>query len=109
VVNLTGPGPYTLTIEALRQRYAHRVVDSEADLGLVYSIFMNNPSNTDGSVEHFGLFGGHYSLLQVPIVKLNRYRALRWWLYRHTIDLRVRLSLRTRLARLLRGWRERKA
>jgi mannosyltransferase OCH1-like enzyme len=53
VLRTTGPIAYTRAIHPIRHLHPHRVVDSEADLGLRYSIFPKQ--------DHEAALGAHYS------------------------------------------------
>ncbi|QJD99902.1 hypothetical protein HH212_07595 [Massilia forsythiae] len=63
-LRVTGPVPYTLAIERIRERYPHRVVDSRAALGLEYNVI-------DGDQGHVKVFKGHYSLQTASIIRLT--------------------------------------
>ena len=63
VVRLSGPVAYTLAITPLLSRYEHRLVDSQADLGFVYSVL-----GLLGPESHFNTFKTHYTQLDLPIV-----------------------------------------
>jgi hypothetical protein len=100
VLAVTGPVAYTLAIEGVRHLYPHRVVNSDKDLGLAYSVLMGDSLGKAGFNRHQKLFGVHYSALELPVVRLGAYRKTMWYLYRKWIELRVVLALRTRLSRL---------
>jgi mannosyltransferase OCH1-like enzyme len=63
VLWLTGPIPYTLAIEAVRDQHLHRVVDIDADFGVDYSVL--GASQT----AHQGLFKSHYSQQTRPVIE----------------------------------------
>jgi hypothetical protein len=63
VLKLTGPIRYTLSIMPLLAKHPHRIVDSENELGFVYSIFKNDA--------HRSLFNFHYSELEESIVHIE--------------------------------------
>lgn len=69
VLRVTGPVAYTLAIEPLRGRYPHRLVDSRADLGFVYSIFDRNADRV-----HEKVFS-HYSKVEKPLVASTGLRS----------------------------------
>ena len=60
VLRLTGPIPYTLAIYPLIDKYPCRLVRTETDLGLVYSVMTGK--------SHQGLTNHHYSTNPSPIV-----------------------------------------
>lgn len=60
VVRVTGPIVYTLAIAPLLDRYPHRRVRTETELGLRYSVM--------GYHQHHVHFRGHYSKRKTPIV-----------------------------------------
>lgn len=60
VLGMTGPVAYTRAILPVLNTAPHRVVDSEHELGFVYSIYADT--------KHKNLFKGHYSNLTEPIV-----------------------------------------
>ena len=64
VIRLTGPIPYTEAIVPLLSEQPHRILNSESELGLQYSIF------SDGG-QHKAMFRSHYSQLLVPIVPVR--------------------------------------
>jgi mannosyltransferase OCH1-like enzyme len=61
VLRLTGPIAYTLAISPLLSMYKSRLVNSEKDLGYIYSIYETKKS-------HESQFKKHYSTLTEPIV-----------------------------------------
>ena len=61
VLRVTGPIAYTASIAPILHLFPHRRVDSEQDLGLIYSIYDDE--------RHVKLFKDHYSDLRIPIVK----------------------------------------
>lgn len=61
VLRVTGPIAYTASIAPILHLFPHRRVDSEHDLGLIYSIYDDE--------RHVKLFKEHYSELRIPIVK----------------------------------------
>lgn len=85
VLRVTGPYAYTRAIHPIRDRYAHRLVEIERDLGIEYSIY---PHRHD----HRAAMGNHYSRKTGPLVVggiglqieclaarvLNRVRRRRW-------------------------------
>jgi hypothetical protein len=64
-LRITGPVPYTLAIERIRNQHPHRLVDARNVLGLVYNII-------DGSQGHVEVFKGHYSLQTASIIRLGQ-------------------------------------
>lgn len=87
VLRTTGPVAYTLAIAPVRDRFPHRMVKVEADLGLQYSFL----EGTAG-ITHHQLFRRHYSQVVEPLVlhhdivdaiytwKQRCWLALRAWL-----------------------------
>jgi hypothetical protein len=73
VIRVTGPIAYTRSIMPLLHLHRHRMVDSEKDLGLVYSIY---DSTNTGS--HKRIFKTHYTELREPVTKLKGPRKLLW-------------------------------
>jgi hypothetical protein len=73
VLRVTGPIAYTQSIAPLLQRYKHRIVDSQGDLGLVYSIF-----GATGNLAHKSIFRFHYTELQEPVTALGGFKKLLW-------------------------------
>jgi len=69
VLRATGPVPYTLAIDPLRDHHACRLVDSVRDLGLVYSIF-----DTEALVAHREA-PSHYTRLSRPLVQRSFARS----------------------------------
>ncbi len=59
----TGPIPYTLAIEPLRDAHSYRTVANETDLSLKFNIFSESG--------HSNLFGTYYGLLSDPVVKMD--------------------------------------
>jgi hypothetical protein len=69
VLRVTGPIAYTLAIAPILDRHPHRRVDSEADLGLRYTIYPQE------YLKHVSLFKAHYSLSSRSLVQLGGARA----------------------------------
>lgn len=68
VVRVTGPVTYTLSILPLLPLHPHRIVSSEADLGLQYSIY--------NKFSHMHISKAtHYTVLKEPIVFLSAIRS----------------------------------
>lgn len=63
-LRLTGPVPYTVAIERIREQHPHRTVDGRNVFGLEYNII-------DGDQGHVKVFKGHYSLQTAPIVRMR--------------------------------------
>jgi hypothetical protein len=86
VLRVTGPIAYTLAIEPHLDRHAHRVVRSDTDLCLEYTIFQKFR-------DHGQLFTTHYSTLEDSVVRLTSTRRV--------VNIMVGLSgrLRDRLRR----------
>jgi hypothetical protein len=61
VLRVTGPIAFTASIAPILHLYPHRLVDSQRDLGLIYSIYDDE--------RHAKLFKAHYSELRIPIVR----------------------------------------
>ena len=74
VLRVTGPIAFTLAIHGSRALHRHRLVDSEEDLGLRYSIFSGE--------NHMRLFNGHYSEQVAPLVQVGAVRKLSGHVYR---------------------------
>lgn len=64
VLRVTGPIAYTLAIIPLQRRFKHRIVCSESDLGLRYSVLVRDDSHTE-------LFRTHYKKLSDPIIDIS--------------------------------------
>jgi len=75
VLRVTGPIAYTLAIWSIFERGPYRLVDSENDLGFVYSIYENQT--------HESLFQNHYSSGTEPVVKLSPGR----WLFSESLGI----------------------
>jgi hypothetical protein len=67
VIRVTGPIAYTLAIDPIRDRHAHRFADSDAELGLTYTIFKDYSHKTVFKKTH-------YSILKSSIVKLGLFK-----------------------------------
>lgn len=61
VLRTTGPIPYTLAIGRLLASCAHRIVRSEAELGLEYSIYLD--------IDYTSKSTGHYSQVTAPVAR----------------------------------------
>ena len=68
VLRVTGPIAYTLAIKPLLPLHPHRMIDSERDLGLEYSIY--------SGVTHKGVFKSHYATQKTSIVKIGLGKSL---------------------------------
>ncbi len=73
VLRVTGPIAYTQSITPLLQRNKYRLVDSQGDLGLVYSIF-----GAASNLAHKSIFRFHYTELQEPVATLTGPTKLLW-------------------------------
>jgi inositol phosphorylceramide mannosyltransferase catalytic subunit len=73
VLRVTGPIAYTQSIVPLLDRHRHRLVDSQDDLGLVYSIF-----GADNKRAHKSVFTFHYTALNEPVTSLTGIRKFIW-------------------------------
>lgn len=73
VLRVTGPIAYTQSITPLLQTYKYRLVDSQGDLGLIYSIF-----GTTSNLAHKSIFRFHYTELQEPVTSLSGTTRLLW-------------------------------
>ncbi len=62
VLRVTGPIAYTLAITPLLGAHAHRRVDSQAEMGFIYSVYR------DDERAHRALYAHHYSRLREPII-----------------------------------------
>jgi mannosyltransferase OCH1-like enzyme len=63
VLRVTGPIAYTRTIAGIKDQHPHRMVDSEADLGIYYSIYPKQ--------DHQAALEGHYSEVNEALVPGN--------------------------------------
>jgi mannosyltransferase OCH1-like enzyme len=63
VLRVTGPIAYTRAIADIKDKHPHRMVDSESDLGLYYSIYPQQ--------EHQAALGRHYSEVNEALVHRN--------------------------------------
>lgn len=68
VLSTTGPIPYSLAIEPIRDAHPHRLVDAARDLGLVYSIY----DDQQACGQHRQIFKRHYTRLVSPVVSQGR-------------------------------------
>jgi mannosyltransferase OCH1-like enzyme len=69
VIRITGPIAYTTAITPLLRLHKHRIVDSETELGLKYSIY--------NKFSHMKIFNArHYTVLTEPVVMLSPFRQL---------------------------------
>jgi mannosyltransferase OCH1-like enzyme len=66
-LRLTGPIPYTLAIERIREKHPHRMVDGRNVFGLEYNII-------DGDQGHAKIFKGHYTRQTAPVVRLTPFK-----------------------------------
>ncbi len=73
VLRVSGPIAYTQSITPLLHRHKYRLVDSQGDLGLVYSIF-----GTASNVVHKSMFRFHYTELHEPVTRLTGAKKLLW-------------------------------
>ncbi len=73
VLRVTGPIAYTQSITPLLQRQKYRLVDSQGDLGLTYSIF-----GASSTLAHKSIFRFHYTELQEPVTRLDGPKKLLW-------------------------------
>jgi hypothetical protein len=76
VLWVTGPIAYTQSIIPLLHLYPHRLCDSQADLGLIYSVY----GASSGGRPHTSLFKFHYTALTEPVTELANGRRLLWQL-----------------------------
>ena len=60
VLRTTGPIAYTLAIDEIKEKHAHREINAMDELGFVYNIF--------DSTQHQELLGRHYSRCKAPII-----------------------------------------
>jgi hypothetical protein len=67
---VTGPIAYTASIAPILDKHPHRRVDSEADLGLHYTIYRQE------YLRHVSLFKTHYSASQRSLVQLSGAKAM---------------------------------
>lgn len=72
VVNLTGPIAYHLAITPLLDKYPHRIEDTNAELGVIYSIY---EVNNFGEKNHKQL-KKHYTECTDSIVKVSLFQGL---------------------------------
>ena len=68
VLRTTGPIAYTRAITPIINCYPHRIIASDADFGLRYTIFSDR--------DHVGIFKKHYSNNHASIVKISGFRRL---------------------------------
>lgn len=66
VLRVTGPVAYTLAIAPLLELYQHRLLVSNNELGLDYSIF-----TSENGLSHKSLFKHHYTQLSEPVVTIG--------------------------------------
>lgn len=71
VLRLTGPIPYTLAIEELKNDCSFRKVDICKDFGMVYNIC----SGLNTMKNHRKLFKKHYSKLKTPIIMQGHFKS----------------------------------
>ncbi len=88
VLRLTGPVPYTLAIQPLLSAYPHRLVESEEELGLQYSVVDN--------FAHHHLFKHHYTQLSRSVVDLRGVRRPLAELYVFAREFKQRYLTRRR-------------
>lgn len=62
VLDVTGPVAFTLALSPLLNKYPYRLVQSDKDLGFVYSLYDSLPDT------HHKLSNIHYSKLEEPII-----------------------------------------
>jgi hypothetical protein len=82
VFRVTGPIAYSLAILPLLDRYPHRMVDAEDDLGLTYSIF-----STQGAQEHKTVFRAHYAELESSLIDVGAPKRAVFAAYRSAAKL----------------------
>lgn len=82
VFRVTGPIAYSLAILPLLDRYPHRIVDAEDDLGLSYSIF-----SAIGAQEHKTVFRSHYADLESSLVRVSPPKAAVFAAYKSAAKL----------------------
>lgn len=63
VLRVTGPIAYTLAIKPLLPFHSHRLLSSERELGLEYSIY--------AGISHIAVFKSHYATQKASIVKIG--------------------------------------
>ncbi len=68
VFRVTGPIAYSLAILPLLDRYPHRMVDSEDDLGLTYSVLATQGRDAQ---EHKAVFRNHYAELESSLIDVG--------------------------------------
>jgi hypothetical protein len=76
VLRLTGPITYTLSITPLLSQHRHRLVNSQDELGLKYSVF-----GSSTALAHKSIFKFHYTELTEPVVILAGTKKLLWKLF----------------------------
>lgn len=82
VFRVTGPIAYSLAILPLLDRHPHRMVDSEDDLGLSYSIF-----SAMGAQEHKTVFRAHYADLKSSLIDVGASKRAVFAAYRSAAKL----------------------
>lgn len=82
VVNLTGPIAYTLAITTHLQAYPHRDADTNAEFGLIYSIY----ETKDFSNKHHKQLNKHYTERTDSIVRLSFLKGILFRLLNPTVQ-----------------------
>lgn len=82
VFRVTGPIAYSLAIAPLLDRYPHRIIDAEDDLGLSYSIF-----SAIGAQEHKTVFRTHYADLESSMIDVGPPKRALFAAYRSAAKL----------------------
>jgi len=77
VFRVTGPIAYTLAIAPLLELAPHRMVDSEVDLGLSYSIYSHIAPQA-----HKLIFSAHYAELTTSLIKVPAWKKVVFAIYR---------------------------
>ena len=89
VLRVTGPIAYSLAIHRMLAQYPHRLVDSQRDLGLEYTVLQQ--------YSHKNTFKSHYSLQTHSLIKLGVVKHQLNYFYRFAQwvhDLRTRRHVR---------------
>jgi len=91
VFRVTGPIAYSLAIAPLLDRYPHRIVDAEDDLGLSYSIFSDI-----GAQEHKTVFRTHYADLESSMIDVSPPKRALFAAYKSAAKLYKAMAGKTR-------------
>lgn len=107
VFRVTGPIAYSLAINPIRERYAHKRFANEREAGLIYNIL--------GEGKHRSIFNRHYAYNALPIIRKSGFAGFYqdtyvkpiqvfYWLVALKARLGVFVRRRPRLASILRSF-----